>query len=51
MALVTDTPQRQGGQKARSSASRNRARNGGPRIGSHIFLLILVIYFITPSGG
>ncbi|MHA7178933.1 carbohydrate ABC transporter permease [Arthrobacter sp. MDB2-24] len=49
MALVTDTPQQQdSGRKVRGSASRNRARNGGPRIGSHIFLLILVIYFITP---
>ncbi|AUZ86401.1 ABC transporter permease [Arthrobacter agilis] len=49
MALVTDTPQQQdAGRKTRGTAARNRARNGGPRIGSHIFLLMLVIYFITP---
>lgn len=49
MALVTDTlDSKQQGGRGRSAASRTRARSGGPRIGSHIFLLILVIYFITP---
>ncbi|WP_082492163.1 carbohydrate ABC transporter permease [Leifsonia sp. Root4] len=34
-------------QRARSRQS-EAGRNGGRRIGSHVFLVILVIYFITP---